>query len=211
MNEFLLTPPAVPPREPDRFINISCCSVLSCVRLFVTPWMTAHQASLSFTISQSLLKLMSIESVMSSNCHPLLLPSIFPSIRVFSNELALCIRLLCPPLSPGVCSNSCPLSRWRYLTISCSVTPFSFCPQSFPASGSFPVNWLLKKMAEVLMLQHRCLLWTFQVDFFKDSLFWSCSQGALKSLLQHHSMKVSILGHSAFFMVQLSHLYTATG
>ena len=120
-------------------------------------------------------------------------------------------RLLCPPLSPGVCSNSCPLSRWRYLTISCSVTPFSFCPQSFPASGSFPVNWLLTKMAEVLMLQHRCLLWTFQVDFFKDSLFWSCSQGALKSLLQHHSMKVSILGHSAFFMVQLSHLYTATG
>ena len=72
-------------------------SLLSCIRLFATPWTVAHQASLSFSISQSLLKLMSIESVMPSNhlilCHPLLLlPSIFPSIRVFSNEPALCIR-----------------------------------------------------------------------------------------------------------------------
>ena len=71
--------------------------LLSCVQLFVTPWTAAHQASLSFTISQSLLKLMSIESVMSSSylifCHPLLLlPSIFPSIRVFSNESVLHIR-----------------------------------------------------------------------------------------------------------------------
>ena len=70
--------------------------LLSCVQLFVTPWTAAHQASLSFTISQSLLKLMSIESVMPSNhlvlCHPLLLPSIFPSIRVFSNESVLCTR-----------------------------------------------------------------------------------------------------------------------
>ena len=71
--------------------------LLSCVRLSATPWIAAHQASLSLTISQSLLKLMSIESVMPFNhlvfCHPLLLlPSIFPSIRVFSSELALCIR-----------------------------------------------------------------------------------------------------------------------
>ena len=98
---------------------------LSCVWLFATPWTAAHQASLSFTISQSLLKLMSIESVMPSNCHPLLLlPSIFPSIRVFSNELALCIRLICPPLAPRVCSNSCPSSWWCYLTISSSTAPF---------------------------------------------------------------------------------------
>ena len=73
--------------------------LLSCVRLFATSWTAAHQASLSFTSSLSLLKLMSIESVMPSNhlilCHPLfLLPSVFPSIRVFSNELALCIRWL---------------------------------------------------------------------------------------------------------------------
>ena len=70
--------------------------LLSCVRLFATPWSAAHQTSLSFTISQSLLKFMSIELVMPSNhlvlCHPLLLPSFFPSIRVFSNELALHIR-----------------------------------------------------------------------------------------------------------------------
>ena len=71
--------------------------LLSHVRLFATPWIAAHQASLSFTISRSSLKLMPIESMMPSNhlirCHPLLLlPSIFPSIRVFSNELALCIR-----------------------------------------------------------------------------------------------------------------------
>ena len=69
---------------------------LSCVRLFATPWTAARQASLSFTASQSLLKFMSIESVMPSNqlilCHPLLRPSVFPSIRIFSNELALCIR-----------------------------------------------------------------------------------------------------------------------
>ena len=76
-----------------------CCSVLSCVRLFLTPWTAARQTSLSFTVSQSLVKLMSIESVMPSNhlilcCPLLLLPSIFPSIRVFSNELALPIRWL---------------------------------------------------------------------------------------------------------------------
>ena len=77
--------------------NIVVVQSLSRVQLFVTPWNAARQASLSFTISQSLLKLMSIESVMPSNhlllcCSLLLLPSIFPSIRVFSNELAHCIR-----------------------------------------------------------------------------------------------------------------------
>ena len=73
-----------------------CCQSLSHIRLFVTPWTVAHQASLFFTISQSLLKFMSIELMMPSNhlilCRPLHLPSIFPSIRIFSNELALCIR-----------------------------------------------------------------------------------------------------------------------
>ena len=78
-------------------LSFSVVQLLSCVRLLVTPWTAAHQASLSFTISQSLLKLMSIESVMPSNhlilCHPLfLLPSIIPSIRVFSNESVLSIR-----------------------------------------------------------------------------------------------------------------------
>ena len=78
-------------------IHIHVIQSLSCVQLFVTPWTAAHQASLSFTISLSLLKLMSIESVIPHNhlilCHPLLpLPSTFPSIRVFSNESVLCIR-----------------------------------------------------------------------------------------------------------------------
>ena len=77
--------------------SISSVQSLSCVQLFLTPWTAAHQASLSITNSQSLLKCMSIESVMPSNylilcCPLLLLPSVFPSIRVFSNELVLCIR-----------------------------------------------------------------------------------------------------------------------
>ena len=119
---------------------------LSCVRLFVTPWTAACQVSLSFTISWSLLKLMSIESVMPSNhfiiCRPLfLLPSIFPSIRVFSNESSLCIR-------------------WpKYW--------------SFRISPSNEYSGLI----------------SFRMDWF-DLL---AVQGTLKSLLQHHSSKASIL------------------
>ena len=79
-----------------KLLQFSSLQMLICVRLFATPWTTAHQASLSVTNSWSLLKLMSVESVMPSNnlilCHPLLLPSIFPSIRVFSNESVLYIR-----------------------------------------------------------------------------------------------------------------------
>ena len=132
---------------------------LSCVRLFVTPWTTSGQASLSITNSQSLLKLMSIESVMPSNhlslCRPLLrLPSIFPSIRVFSNESVLCIR-------------------WpKYWSFSFSISP------SNEYSG----------------------LISFMIDWF-DLL---AVQGTLKSLLQHHSSKTSILQNSAIFIVQLS-------
>ena len=132
------------------------CSVqlLSRVQLFVTPWTSAHQASLSITNSWSLLKLMSIEVVMPSNhlilCHPLLLPpSIFPRISVFSNESLLCIRW--------------PKS-WSF---SFSVSP----PNEDSGLISFRMNWL-----DLLALQ-----------------------GTLKSLLQHHSSKASILQHSAFF------------
>ena len=138
--------------------------LLSRVQLFVNPWTGAHQASLFFTISQSLLKLMSIESVMPSNhlilCHPLLLlASVFPSIKVFSKESALCIR-------------------WsKYWS-------FSFSP-SIKYSG----------------------LISFRIDWF-DFL---AVQGTLKSLLQHHSSKASILRCSAFFMVQFSHLYMTAG
>ena len=138
---------------------------LSHVCLTVTPLTAAGQASLSFTISWSLLKLMSIESVMPSNhlvlCHPLLLPSTFPSIGVFSNKLSLHIR-------------------WpKYWCFSFSISP------SNDYSG----------------------LISFRIDWF-DLL---AVQGTLKSLLQHHSSKSSILGHSVFFMFQLSYPYITTG
>ena len=127
---------------------------------------TACQASLSITNSQSLLKLISIESVMPSNhlilCHPLLhLPSIFPSIRVFSNESALHIR-------------------WpKYWSFSFSISPST----GYTGLISFRMNWL-----DLLAVQ-----------------------GTLKSLLQHHSSKASILWCPAFFTVQLSHPYMTTG
>ena len=131
----------------------------------MTPWTTAHQASLFITNSQSLLKLMPIKLVMPSNylilCRPLLLPSIFPSIRVFSNESVLCIR-------------------WpKYWNFSFSISP------SNEYSG----------------------LICFRMDWF-DLL---AVQETLKSLLQDHSSKASILQHSAFFIVQPSHPYMTTG
>ena len=131
---------------------------LSRVRVFSTPWTAARQASLSIANSQSLLKLMSIESVMPSIhlilCCPLLLPpSIFPSISsvqfsrsVVSDSLQphepQHARPPCPSPTPGVHTNPCPLSRWCHPTISFSVVPFSSCPQSFPASGSFQMSQL---------------------------------------------------------------------
>ena len=140
--------------------------MLSHVRLFVTPWTAAYQASLSITNPWSLFKLMPIESVMTFNhlilcCPLLLLSSIFPSIRVFSNESVLCFR-------------------WpKYWSFSFSISP------SNDHSGLVP----------------------FRMDWL-DLL---AVQGTLKSLLQHHSSKASILQHSAFFIVQLSHPYMTIG
>ena len=137
--------------------------MLSCVILFVTPWTASRQASLSFTISQ---RWWSIGSVMSSNhlvlCHPLLLQlSIFPSIRVFSNESALRIR-------------------WpKYQSFSFSISLSS----EYSGLISFRTDW-----------------WELLED-----------EGTLRSLLQHHSSKVSILQRSAFFIVQLSHPCMTTG
>ena len=133
---------------------------LSRVWLFATPWITAHKASLSITNSQSLPKLMSIESVMPSNhlilCCPLLLPpSVFPSIRVFSKESAL--HIMWP----------------KYWSFSISISPSN----EYSGLISFRMDWL-----DLLAVQ-----------------------GTLKSLLQHHSSKVSVLWCSAFFIVQLSH------
>ena len=139
---------------------------LSCVRLFETPWTTACQISLSITNSQSLLELMSMESMMPSNhlilSWPLLfLPSVFPSIRVFSNESVL--RLKWP----------------KYWIFSFSNSPSN----EHPGLISFRMDWL-----DLLAVQR-----------------------TLKSLLQHHSSKASVLWHSAFFIVQLSNPYMTTG
>ena len=112
--------------------SFSSVQSLSRVRLFATPWIAAHQASLSITNSWSLLKLMSIKSVMPSNhlilCCPLLpLASLFPYTTLFRSSLP----------TPRVYSNWCPLSQWCHPTISSSVIPFSSRLQYFPASGSF--------------------------------------------------------------------------
>ena len=123
---------------PQQFSSVQ---LLSCVRLFAITWTAAHQASLSITNSRSLLKLMSIESVMPSNhlilyCHLLLLPSIFPSIRVFSNESVLCIR-------------------WpKYWSFSFSISPSN----EHPGLISFRMDWL-----DLLAVQHnRTLLKSWQ-------------------------------------------------
>ena len=131
----------------------------------MTPWTAAHQASLSIINSWSLLKLMSIASVMPSNhlilCHPLLLPSIFPSIRVSSNESVLQIR-------------------WpKYWSFSFNISPSN----KYSGLISFRIDWL-----DLLAIQ-----------------------GTLKSLLQHHISKASIIRCSAFVIVQLSHPFMTTG
>ena len=142
--------------RPSWSLPFSSVQLLSHVRLFVTPWTAARQASLSITNSRSLLKLMSIKSVMPSNhlilCRLLLLwPSIFPRIRVFSNELALLIR-------------------WpKYWSFSFNISPSN---------------------------EHPGL-----ISFRMDRLDLLALQGTLKSLLQHHSSKASILRCSVFFIV----------
>ena len=147
-------------------VHFSSVQSLSHIQHFVTPRITARQASLSITNSRSSLKLMSIELVMPSShlilCRPLLLlPPIPPSNRVFSNESTLCMR-------------------WpKYWSFSFSISPSN----EHPGLISFKMDWL-----DLLAVQ-----------------------GTLKSLLQHHSSKASILQRSAFFTLQLSHPYMTTG
>ena len=122
--------------------------------------------------------------------------------------------LRCPSATPWVYSNSCALCQWCHPTISSSVVPFSSCPQFFPASGSFPVG-------QFFTSGHQNWSFSFSISpsneysgltsFRMDWLDLLAVQGTLKSLLQCHSSKASILQHSAFFMVQLSYPYMATG
>ena len=122
-------------------------------------------------------------------------------------------RLPCPSLSPRICSNSCPLSQWCHLTISSSVSSFSSCLQSFPASGrifqwvSLHVRWPKYQnfSFSITPSSEYSGVISFRMDWF-DLLV----QGTLKSLLQHN-LKASVLRHSAFFMVQHSHPYMNTG
>ena len=123
-------------------------------------------------------------------------------------------RLLCPSPSPGACSNSCPLSQWCHLTISSSVVHFSSHLQSFPASGSFPMSQFFASNGQSIGTSASASVPSSEYSgliFFRiDWLDLLAVQGTLKSLLQHHSSKASILRHSAFFMVQLSHPYMTT-
>ena len=120
----------------------------------------------------------------------------------------------CPSPTARVYPNPCPLSWWCHPTISSSVLPFSSCPQSFPASGSFPVSQLFASggqsigvSASTSVLPMNTQDWS---PFRMDLLDLLAVQGTLKSLLQHHSSKASILQCSAFFIVQLSQSYMYT-
>ena len=122
----------------------------------------------------------------------------------------------CPSPTPGVYPNSCLLSRWCHPTISSSVVPFSSCPQSFPASGSVFSN---KTGLHVRRAKYQSFSFNISpsneypglISFRMDWLDLLAVQGILKSLLQHHSSKASVLQFSAFFTVQLSHPYMTTG
>ena len=125
----------------------------------------------------------------------------------------------CPSPTPGVYTNPCPSSRWCHPAISSSVVPFSSCPQSLPASGSFPMSQLFESALRIRWPEY----WSFSfsispsnqhpglISFRMDWLDLLAVQGTLKSLLQHHSSKASVLRHSAFFIVQFSHPYITTG
>ena len=123
-------------------------------------------------------------------------------------------RLHCPSLSPGVCSNSCPLSRWCHPNISSSVISFSSCPQSFPAWPSYPMSWLFILGGQSIGASASASVPPMNIQGWISleliGLISFLSKG-LKNLLQHHTLKGSILCHSAFFMAQLSHPYMSTG
>ena len=116
-------------------------------------------------------------------------------------------RLPCPSLSPGVCSNSCPLSQWCPPTISSSVAPFSSCPRSFTASGSFPMSCLFRLGGQSIGASAPFLPMTIH-GWFPLGLTGDL---AIQGTHQHRSSEVSILRRSAFFIVQLSHPYVTTG
>ena len=122
-------------------------------------------------------------------------------------------RLLCPSPTPGAYSNSGPSSQWCHLTISSSVVPFFSWLRSFPASGSFPTSQFFISGGQSIAVSASASVLPMNIqDWFPLGLTgWISLQGTLKSLLQHHSSKVSILWRSASFIVQVLHPYTTTG
>ena len=118
-----------------------------------------------------------------------------------------------PSPTPRVYSNSCPLSQWYHPSISSSVDPFSSCLQPFPASGSFPVSHFFTSGGQIIRVSATASVLQMNIqDWFPlGNTGFLAVQGTLKSLLQHHSSKASILWHSAFFIVQFSHPYMTTG
>ena len=124
-------------------------------------------------------------------------------------------RLPCPSPTPGAYSNSCPLHQWCHPTISSSVVPFSSCLQSFPASGSFLMSQLFASGGQSIGASASSISISSEysglISFRIGWLDLLALQGTLKSVLQHRSSKASILRHSAFFIVQLSHPYMTTG
>ena len=119
----------------------------------------------------------------------------------------------CPSPTPRVHPNPCPSSQWYHPTISSSVVPFSSCPQSFPASGPFPMSQLFASGGQSIgtSASVSILLMNIQNWIALRLTDLISVLGTLKSLLQHHSSKASLLQHLAFFMVQLSHPYMNTG
>ena len=124
-------------------------------------------------------------------------------------------RLPCPSPTPGAYSNACPLSRWCHPAISSSVVPFSSHLQSLPASGSFQMSQYFAPGGQSIGVSASALVLPNEnsrlTSFRMDRLDLLAVQRTLKSLLQHHSSKASILQHSAFVTVQLSHPYMTTG
>ena len=117
----------------------------------------------------------------------------------------------CPSPAPGACSNSCSSSQWFHPTISSSVVPFSSHLQSFPASWSFPMSQFASGGQSISFSISPSNEHPGLISFRMDWLDLLAVQGTLKSLLQHHSSKTSVLRHPAFFTVQLSHQYMTTG
>ena len=216
-NHCLLEP--LPIYNLSQIISLFCMvdcvqtQLLSRVQLFATPWIVACQGPL-FTglLRQEYWSEMSFLSAGASSSSVQFSRSVVSdSLRLHGLQHA---RPPCLSPPPGVHPDPCPLSRWCHPTTSSSVVPFSSCPQSFPASGSFQMSQLFTSGGQSY--------WSFSFNispsneysgltsFRMDWLDLLAVQGTLKSLLQHHSSKASILQRSALFIVQLSHPYMTT-